>query len=338
MAGMRPLRPHPQPLKVVVAPLRCHMLPPGLRRDPASNGWSRPQTAARCRSRDGRSQLLLLRRREEWRPLRRDQLEAMIPQTLRSLAVVPAHDATGVVFLQPNQCGRILGRLAVRDGGKQRPAPCFPLGRRMAGSSAQFGGRHVRMEVGSMCHVAAYHSALHQPDSVLLAHLPPKLRARPRVEAESVLPRMAITAEVTHSCVRWLPVSLVDRGRLAGGSVLYRPLATGNSALMGSRIGPGRRCRHRVLRRRGAHEAGPPCHRISRWERQGPLAGYRVCSLLRSLPRTRVHDHCQPQDLAALRFSLATSLCHFPHVCPPTEDDEEQCWTATRLSLSQQDG
>jgi hypothetical protein len=149
------LRTHPEPLEVVVAPLRCHVLAPGLLRDPARNGRAGPQAAAWCWSRDRRSQFLLLLRREERRSLGGDQLEAVIPQARRTVLVVPAHDAAGVIFLQPDEgCGVSRG-LAVSDEGQELPAPCLHHGWGMAGTPAQFGCRHVRMEVGGSCHAAA---------------------------------------------------------------------------------------------------------------------------------------------------------------------------------------
>src|SRR5436305_299053 len=141
MPGPRALRAEAYPLQVIVPALRGHVLPAGLLGDPAGHRGSGPQATARCRTLDRGCQFLLLLGREQGRPLGGDEREAVIPQTLRAFAVVPAHDPAGIVFLQPNERGCIRGGLAVSDEGVQLPAPRFEHRLSMAGKLAQFGRR-----------------------------------------------------------------------------------------------------------------------------------------------------------------------------------------------------
>lgn len=155
VAGTGPLRAHPDPLEVVMAALGSDGVPAGLGGDPAGHIRAGPQPSVRCWAVDGRGQLLLLLGGEQRWPLGRDQLESMVPEARWSFAVIAPNDAASVVFLQADQCCRILGGLAIGDQCQQLPAPGFHQGRGVAGPLAQLIRWQVWVEVGSACHAAA---------------------------------------------------------------------------------------------------------------------------------------------------------------------------------------
>jgi len=155
VAGARTLRTHAQASQVVMAPLGRDLLPPGLLGNPASNRRAGPQAAIRRRSLDRRGKFLLLLSGQQSWPLGCDQVQPVIAQAPWAFAVVATNDATGIVFLQADQCRGMLGRPTIGDQCQQVPAPRLHHVRGMAGALRQLGCKEMGMEVGCACHEAA---------------------------------------------------------------------------------------------------------------------------------------------------------------------------------------
>jgi hypothetical protein len=158
MARSGTLRAHPQALQVIVPALRRHVLPPRFLGDPAGNEWTGPETATGGWSLHTVGQLLQVLGGEQGGALGRNQLKAMVPEAGGTIPVVATHDATGVVFLQADEGGSVLGGLAIGDQGEELPASCFDQGGSVTRALAQLSIGEMGMEVGSACHVPAYHS------------------------------------------------------------------------------------------------------------------------------------------------------------------------------------
>jgi hypothetical protein len=146
---------HADPLQVIVAALGSDVIPAGLGGDPAGDVGSGPEATAGCRSLHGLSQFLLLLGGQQGWSLRRNKFQAVVTQTRGTVSVIAPDDTTGVVFLQTDQRGCILGSLPVSDERQELPAPGFHVRRRMTCSLAQLCWRDMGSEVGFACHAAA---------------------------------------------------------------------------------------------------------------------------------------------------------------------------------------